>query len=116
MQKQKMQEKEEQGIQLAKDRADLLTKLTWVQELVTKLVNDKDSSDVNSMDKTLDDASKECEVPEKKVSDMIATSMEKDKILELISEIGTGSNQMMARCENFEPWFWENLPGKVMTV
>merc|ERR1719268_631973 len=56
MQKLKMQEKEEQVLQLAKDRADLLTKLTQLQELVTKLVNDKDSSDVNSMDKTHDNA------------------------------------------------------------
>jgi len=114
MQKIKIQEKEEQVIQLAKDRAELLTKLTQLQKLVTNLVDDP-SEDVSiSTQETLVE-----EVGTKspeKVSEKMASSMEKEKILELISEIGTDSGQIMARCENFEPWFWENSPSKVMTV
>merc|ERR1712212_1410986 len=106
MQKIKIQEKEEQVIQLAKDRAELLTKLTQLQKLVTNLVDDpnEDASIITR------------ETLAEEVSDKMASSMEKEKILELISEIGTDSGQIMARCENFEPWFWENSPSKVMTV
>ena len=41
---------------------------------------------------------------------------EKEEILELLSEIGSDSSQMVTRCENFEPWFWDNCENKVMTV
>ena len=41
---------------------------------------------------------------------------ERDKILELIADIGSGSESMMAACDKFDPWFWENSPHKVMTV
>ena len=114
MQKIKIQEKEEQVIQLAKDRAELLTKLTQLQKLVTNLVDDPNEDVSISTQETLVE-----EVGTKspeKVSEKMASSMEKEKILELISEIGTDSGQIMARCENFEPWFWENSPSKVMTV
>merc|ERR1719376_288975 len=114
MQKIKIQEKEEQVIQLAKDRAELLIKLTQLQKLVTNLVDDPNEDISISTQETLVE-----EVGTKspeKVSEKMASSMEKEKILELISEIGTDSGQIMARCENFEPWFWENSPSKVMTV
>ena len=114
MQKIKIQEKEEQVVQLAKDRAELLTKLEQLQKLVTNLVDDPTEDVSNITRETLVE-----EVDSKnheKVSEKMASSMEKEKILELISEIGTDSGQIMARCENFEPWFWENSPSKVMTV
>jgi len=114
MQKIKIQEKEEQVVQLAKDRAELLTKLEQLQKLVTNLVDDPTEDVSNITRETLVE-----EVDTKnheKVSEKMASSMEKEKILELISEIGTDSGQIMARCENFEPWFWENSPSKVMTV
>merc|ERR1712123_189613 len=114
MQKMKIQEKEEQVQQLAKDRAELLTKLTQLQEMVKNMVDDP--SDVGAGNETLTKTVDKIEAPSEKVSDKMASSMEKEKILELINEIGTGSNQMVARCENFEPWFWENSPSKVMTV
>ena len=42
---------------------------------------------------------------------------EKKKILDLLTEIGTESTQIIARCEPVgEPWFWENSQGKVITV
>ena len=41
---------------------------------------------------------------------------ERDKILELLADIGSGSESMMAACDKFDPWFWENSPHKVMTV
>jgi len=116
MQKMKIQEKEEQVVQLAKDRAELLTKLTQLQDLVTKMVDDPIEKVVNVTNETLAESVDTKEASPEKVSDKMASSMEKEKILELINEIGTGSNQMMARCENFEPWFWENSPSKVMTV
>jgi len=114
MQKMKIQEKEEQVQQLAKDRAELLTKLTQLQEMVKNMVDDP--SDVSARNETLTKTVDKIEAPSEKVSDKMASSMEKEKILELINEIGTGSNQMVARCENFEPWFWENSPSKVVTV
>ena len=42
---------------------------------------------------------------------------EREKILELIADIGTGSEHMIAACsDQFQPWFWETSPHKVMTV
>jgi len=114
MQKIKIQEKEDQVIQLAKDRAELLTKLTQLQKLVTNLVDDPNEDLSTATQETLAEEVG-TKVPEK-VSDKMASSMEKEKILELINEIGTDSGHIMARCENFEPWFWENSPSKVMTV
>eukprot|EP00092_Neocalanus_flemingeri_P006119 GFUD01006590.1.p1 GENE.GFUD01006590.1~~GFUD01006590.1.p1 ORF type:complete len:1188 (-),score=409.01 GFUD01006590.1:61-3624(-) len=117
MQKIKIQEKEEQVLQLAKDRAELLIKLSQLQELVTNMVDDDPSDKVfSAKTETLTETVDKIESSPVKVSDKMASSMEKEKILELINEIGTGSNQIMARCENFEPWFWENSPGKVLTV
>jgi len=116
MQKMKIQEKEEQVVQLARDRAELLTKLTQLQELVTKMVDDPSDEVAIATHETLAEVVDTKATATEKVSDKMASSMEKEKILELINEIGTGSNQIMARCENFEPWFWENSPSKVMTV
>merc|ERR1711892_943719 len=116
MQKMKIQEKEEQVVQLARDRAELLTKLTQLQELVTKMVDDPSDEGAIATHETLAEVVDTKATATEKVSDKMASSMEKEKILELINEIGTGSNQIMARCENFEPWFWENSPSKVMTV
>ena len=109
-------QKERQVVQIAKDRAVLLIKLTQMQNLVTKMVDDPNEKVVNATNETLAEAVDTKETSPEKVSDKMASSMEKEKILELINEIGSGSNQMMARCENFEPWFWENSPSKVMTV
>ena len=39
-----------------------------------------------------------------------------EKILELIADIGTDSAQMIATCDSFSPWFWEQSEHKVMTV
>jgi len=116
MQKIKIQEKEEQVIQLAKDRAELLTKLTQLQKLVTKLVDDPEEETVIATEETLAEVTDTKAPTPEKVSDKMASSMEKEKILELINDIGAGSSQIMARCENFEPWFWETSPSKVMTV
>ena len=54
------------------------------------------------------------EVP--KVSETMKAATDREKILELIADIGTGSENMIAACDKFEPWFWENSPHKVMTV
>lgn len=37
-----------------------------------------------------------------------------DKILALISEIG--ANQMLTNMEDFQPWFWEPSPGKLINI
>ena len=37
-----------------------------------------------------------------------------DKILALISEIG--ANQMLTNMEDFQPWFWEHSPGKLINI
>jgi len=116
MQKMKIQEKEEQVQELAKDRAELLTKMTQLQQMVENMVDDPSDKDFSSKNEALTETVDKIEASSEKVSDKVASSTEKEKILELINEIGTGSNQMIARCENFEPWFWENSPSKVVTV
>merc|ERR1711936_943846 len=73
MQKLKIQEKDEQVQQLAKDRSELLDKLSKLQQLVTKLVDDP--SDENETSKEM------VEISQKKVSDKMASSMEKEQIL-----------------------------------
>ena len=87
--------------QLAQDRADLQGKLTQLEQLVKNMVVKDEVQEAT-------EAMLEEEVKE--------DSQHKEKILELLSEIGTDSNQMVARCENFEPWFWDNCDNKVITV
>jgi hypothetical protein len=36
-----------------------------------------------------------------------------EKILVLLNEIGTDSNQILDKCEKFEPWLWNGATGKV---
>ena len=86
--------------QLAQDRADLQGKLTQLEQLVKRMVKEDVEEATEAM------------VEEQVKED----SQHKEKILELLSEIGTDSNQMVAKCENMEPWFWDNCDNKVITV
>merc|ERR1711997_777125 len=97
----KIQEKEQEVAQLAQDRADLQGKLTQLEQMVKRMVVKEEVQEAT-----------EAMVEEKVKED----SQHKEKILELLSEIGTDSNQMVARCESFEPWFWDNCDNKVITV
>ena len=87
--------------QLAQDRAELQGKLAQLEQLVKRMV-DKEEVQEATENMAEEDAKEE--------------SQDKEKILELLSEIGSDSNQMVARCENFEPWFWDNCDNKVITV
>ena len=90
-----------QVAQLAQDRAELQTKLEQLQLLVKKVVVAEEAEEA---------AEEQADVEERD------TSQNREKILELLSEIGSDSSQMVARCEGFQPWFWDNCEGKVMTV
>ena len=35
-----------------------------------------------------------------------------EKILVLLNEIGTDSNQILDKCEKFQPWLWNGATGK----
>lgn len=87
--------------QLAQDRAELQAKLAQLQHLVKKVVVKEEHTE---------------ETVEETAVDVVNEEQEKEKILELLTEIGTDSNQIMARCENFQPWFWDNCENKVITV
>jgi len=108
----RLQEKEEQVSQLAKDKADLRSKLASLQEMITSLMNKQDHSQ-NSVDVGEDAANLVSPVA---VSEQIKTETEIEKIRELIADIGNDSEHMIANCDRFQPWFWENSPHKVMTV
>ena len=103
-QKLKIAEKEEQLQQLAKDRAELSSKLETLQTMVTSVMSGPDLG-------TREEATAELAVSEK-----MKETLEKEKILELIADIGSDSAQMMATCDKFQPWFWEQSQHKVMTV
>ena len=103
-QKLKMAEKEEQLQQLAKDRAELSSKLETLQTMVTSVMSGPE------------EAGRQQPAAEVAVSEKMKETMEKEKILELIADIGSDSAQMMATCDKFQPWFWEQSPHKVMTV
>ena len=103
-QKLKMAEKEEQLQQLAKDRAELSSKLETLQTMVTSVMSGP-GQEGRQEDKE-----------EVAVSEKMKETMEKEKILELIADIGSDSAQMMATCDKFQPWFWEQSEHKVMTV
>ena len=90
-----------QVAQLAQDRADLQGKLTQLEQLVKRMVVKEEVEEAT-----------EGMVEEQVKED----SQHKEKILELLSEIGTDSNQIVAKCENMEPWFWDNCDNKVITV
>ena len=102
-QKLKMAEKEEQLQQLAKDRAELSSKLETLQTMVTSVMSGPDQG------------TKEA-TAEVAVSEKMKETLEKEKILELIADIRSDSHQMMATCDKFQPWFWEQSEHKVMTV
>ena len=102
-QKLKMAEKEEQLQQLAKDRAELSSKLETLQTMVTSVMA---GSDQGTREATAEVA----------VSEKMKETLEKERILELIADIGSDSAQMMATCDKFQPWFWEQSEHKVMTV
>ena len=90
-----------QVAQLAQDRADLQGKLTQLEQMVKRMVVKEEVQ----------------EATEAMVEDQVKEdSQHKEKILELLSEIGTDSNQIVAKCENMEPWFWDNCENKVITV
>ena len=103
-QKLKIQEKEDEVRQLAKDRSELQEKLNKLQGLVTNLVAGDSKDPVTEP------------VIEANTSESHLETEEKKKILDLLSEIDTDSNQIIARCEVTQPWFWENSQAKVMTV
>ena len=104
-QKLKIQEKEAQLAQLALDRAELSSKLSTLQAMVTTLM---------SAEAQEEDGKEQSQ--ELTVSDKMKDTVEKEKILELIADIGSDSAQMLATCDKFEPWFWEQSEHKVMTV
>lgn len=97
----KIQEKEQEVAQLAQDRAELQGKLAQLEQLVKRVVEKEEVQEATE------------NMAEEDVKE---ESQDKEKILELLSEIGSDSNQMVARCENFEPWFWDNCDNKVITV
>ena len=101
--KMKIQEKEDEVRQLAKDRTELQDKPTKLQGLVTNLVSSNSKDPDNEI------------IIENKLTEE-SFDIEEKKILELLPEIDTESNQIIARCEISEPWFWENSQAKVMTV
>ena len=103
-QKLKMAEKEEQLQQLAKDRAELSSKLETLQTMVTSVMSGPEQE------------GRQEDKEEVAVSEKMKETMEKEKILELIADIGSDSAQMMATCDKFQPWFWEQSEHKVMTV
>mgnify|MGYP007114539142 CR=1 FL=1 len=100
----KSQEKEDKVRQLAIDRAELKDKLSKLQGLATNLVSGRSKYSENEI------------IINNKLTEESVDIEEKKKILELLSEIDTESNQIIARCEISEPWFWENSQAKVMTV
>ena len=61
-------QKEEQVVQIAKDRAELLIKLTQLQNLVTKMVDDPNEKVVNASTETLTEAIDTREASPEKVS------------------------------------------------
>ena len=90
-----------QVAQLAQDRADLQGKLTQLEQMVKRMVVKEEVQ----------------EATEAMVEEQVKEDCQhKEKILELLSEIGTDSNQIVAKCENMEPWFWDNCDNKVITV
>ena len=91
--KMKIQEKEDEVRQLAKDRTELQDKLTKLQGSVKNLVSG------NSKDPDYEI------IIEKKLTEESVDIEEKKKILELVSEIDTESNQIIARCEISELGF-----------
>jgi len=106
----RLQEKEEQVSQLAKDRAELRSKLASLQEMITNLMNKENQNSVDVGEDAVNQESSEA------VSEQIKTETEREKILELIADIGNDSEHMIAKCDRFQPWFWENSSHKVMTV
>ena len=128
-QKIRMQEKEDQLLQLSKDRQELRTKLSSLQDMVTKLMSKEDEAEaryaiivlifnyLNIYTFSHVEVGEEAILNETpKVSESMKAATDREKILELIADIGTGSENMIATCDKFEPWFWENSPHKVMTV
>jgi len=101
--KDRIREKEQQVAQLASDRAELQDKLSQLQDLVTKLVSKNAEAENKENIKEI-------------VSNISEDEIKEKEIMQLLSEIGTDSNQIMKTCEKFEPWFWENSPSKVLEV
>jgi hypothetical protein len=98
-----------QVVQLALDRTELQDKLAQLEQLVKRVVTPG-----KEMESSTSSDSSEVEMIE--AVDAAKEEEDKEKILELLSEIGSDSNLMVARCENFEPWFWDNCDNKVITV
>ena len=102
-QKEQLQEKEYQLQAVARDREELRSKLTQLQELLTKYMQDRPPV---------------CEVAEEAVAvPEELPSSPAGAIMNLLSEIG--SNEMLQNPlydEKFQPWFWEHSSGKLMTV
>ena len=90
--KMKIQEKEDEVRQLAKDRTELQDKPTKLQGLVTNLVSSNSKDPDNEI------------IIENKLTEE-SFDIEEKKILELLSEIDTESNQIIARCEISELGF-----------
>ena len=105
-----MAEKEEQLTQLAKDRAELRSKMASLQQMITQLVARQPSEPVEVGEEATPMTVSETMKAE------ADTMAEREKILELIADIGTGSESMIAACDKFDPWFWDSSPHKVMTV
>jgi len=100
----RMEEKDTQLRQLGKDREDLTSKLDQLQTLVKQMVG-------------REEVKEEVVVEEESVDGGVVKEEERaEKILVLLSEIGTDSNQILDKCEKFEPWLWNGATGKVITV
>jgi len=110
-QKMKIKEKDEQLQQLARDKANLQTKLTDLHTLVEQLVADKDQE----IGREAIELNKEGEgdaAPAQVQSPVKDTS----KIYKLLSEIQADSQQIVTSMEGFQPWFFDNNNGKVINV
>ena len=96
--------------QLGKDMEDLTSKLDQLQTLVKQMVG-------------REEVKEEVVVEESEagiVDDGVVVKEEEEeraeKILVLLSEIGTDSNEILDKCVKFEPWLWNGATGKVITV
>lgn len=109
-QKIKIQEKDIQLQQLSTDKEKLQTKLADLHGLVDRLVNDKQEP--------CEEAS---ETPsgvdgERSPRSTGSPGPDTEKIYQLLSEIQADSEHMVNNIENFQPYFFDNNNGKVMTV
>jgi len=116
-QKLRLQEKEEQLAQVARDKDELRVKLSSLQEMITRLIS-RDQGEPAPITETGIEVGEEVTLEKGDITESKtpAVSDDREKILELIADIGSGSETMMANYQECQPWFWVTSPYKVMTV